>query len=134
MNTFYVKLGEVGYHPWSWREATIVIIPKPNKPAYSSIKAYWPIALLNCLGKILEKLMASRIAQMAEAHHLLHPDQIGSRPQHSAIDAAMALTHAIDTNAGNKWVTSALFLDIRGAFDNVSSTCLLHMMRQLDCP
>jgi hypothetical protein len=134
MNAFYVMLGEVGYHPRSWREATTVIIPKPNKPDYSSIKAYRPIALLNCLGKILETLMASRIAQMVEAHHLLHPDQIGGRPQHSAIDAAMALMYAIDTNAGNKWVTSALFIDVRGAFDNVSSTRLLHTMRQLGCP
>jgi hypothetical protein len=102
MNAFYAKLGEVGYHPWSWREATTVILPKPNKPDYSCIKAYWPIALLNCLGKILQTLMASRIAQMVEAHHLLHPDQIGSRPQHSAIDAAMALMHTIETNTGNK--------------------------------
>jgi hypothetical protein len=31
-------------------------------------------------------------------------------------------------------VTSALFLDVRGAFDNVSSTCLLHTMLQLGCP
>jgi hypothetical protein len=85
--------------------------------------------LLNCLEKILEKLMASRIVQMAEAHHLLHPDQIGSRPQCLAINIAIALMYAIDANAGNKWVTSALFLDIRGTFDNISSTYLLHMMR-----
>jgi hypothetical protein len=106
----------------------------PNKPDYSSVKAYCPIALLNCMGKILEKLMATRLAQMAEAHQLLHPDQIGGRPQRSAIDAAMALTYEIETNAGTKWVTSALFLDVRGAFDNVSSAHLLHTMLQLGCP
>jgi hypothetical protein len=134
MNAFYVILSKVGYYPWSWREATTVIIPKPNKPDYSSIKAYRPIVLLNCLGKILEKLMASRIARMAKAHHLLHPNQISSIPQCLAIDVAMALMHAINTNAGNKWVTSALFLDVRGAFDNVLSMHLLHMMRQHGCP
>jgi hypothetical protein len=36
-----------------------VIIPKPNEPDYSDPKAYRPIALLNCLRKILEKLMAT---------------------------------------------------------------------------
>jgi hypothetical protein len=128
VNAFYSTLGAKGYHPRSWREATTAIIPKPNKPDYSSVKAYRPIALLNCMGKILEKLMATRLAQMAEAHHLLHPDQIGGRPQHSAIDAAMALMHEIETNAGTKWVTLALFLDVRGAFDNVSSAHLLHTM------
>jgi hypothetical protein len=133
MNAFYAKLSEVGYYPQSWREATTVIIPKPNKPDYSSIKAYRPIALLNCLGKILETLIASRIAQIVETYHVLHPDQIGGRPQCLAIDAAMAPMHTIDTNIGNKWVMLVLFLDIWGAFENVSSTYLLYTMRQLGC-
>jgi hypothetical protein len=71
---------------------------------------------------------------MAEAYHLLHTDQIGGRPQCLAIDAVMALTHAINTNIGNKWVTLVLILDVRGAFNNISSMCLLHIMRQLGCP
>jgi hypothetical protein len=79
-------------------------------------------------------LMALRIVQMAEAQHLLHPDQIGSRPQCSAINVAIVLMHVIGTNVGNKWMTSVLFLDIRGTFDNVLSMHLLHTMRQLGCP
>jgi hypothetical protein len=71
---------------------------------------------------------------MAEAYYLLYPDEISSWPQYSAIDAAIALMHEIDTNAGTKWVISALFLDIRGMFDNISSACLLHTMSQLGCP
>jgi hypothetical protein len=55
----YAPLGTAGYYPQSWQQATIVVIPKPNKPDYSNPKAYQPIALLNCLGKILEKLMAT---------------------------------------------------------------------------
>jgi ribonuclease HI len=134
IGALYATLGEVGYHPRGWREATTVVIPKPNKPDYSSVKAYRPIALLNCLGKILEKLMATRLSQMAESHDLLHDDQIGGRPKHSAIDATMALMHDIEANAGRKFVMSSLFLDVRGAFDNVSSTRLLHTMRNLGCP
>jgi hypothetical protein len=57
-----------------------VVIPKPNKPNYSNAKAYRPIALLNCLGKVLEKLMATGLSSMSKSHNLLHPDQIGGRP------------------------------------------------------
>jgi hypothetical protein len=112
----------------------MVVIPKPNKPDYSAVKAYRPIALLNCMGKVLEKLMATRLSLMAESHDILHADQIGGRPKRSAIDAAMALTHEVEANAGNRFMTSALFLDVRGAFDNVSSTRLLATMRTLGCP
>jgi hypothetical protein len=110
------------------------MIPKPNKPDYSSVKAYRPIALLNCLGKVLEKLMAVRLGQMAESHNLLHADQIGGHPKCLAIDAAMALMHDIEANAKLKLVTSSLFLDVRGAFDNVSAARLLHTMCTLGCP
>jgi hypothetical protein len=48
-NNLYAALGQEGYHPRCWRQAMTVIRPKPNKPDYSDPKAYWPIALLNCL-------------------------------------------------------------------------------------
>jgi hypothetical protein len=71
---------------------------------------------------------------MAESHNLLHADQIGGCPKCLAIDAAMVLTHDIEANAKLKLVMSSLFLDVRGAFDNVSAARLLHTMCTLGCP
>jgi hypothetical protein len=112
----------------------MVVIPKLNKPDYSAIKAYCPIALLNCICKVLEKLMATRLSLMAESHDILHADQIGRCPKCSAIDAVMALIYEVEVNAGNCFMTSALFLDMRGTFDNISSTHLLAMMHTLSYP
>jgi hypothetical protein len=99
----------------------MVLIPKPNKPDYSNPEAYHPIALLNCLGKVLEKLMATHLSSMSESHNLLHLDQIRGRPQRLAIDAVIALVHDVDMVKSRKLSSAALFLDIWGAFDNVSS-------------
>jgi hypothetical protein len=99
----------------------MVVIPKPNKPDYSNPKAYHPIALLNYLGKVLEKLMATRLSSMSESQNLLYPDQIGGRPQRSAIDALMALVHDVDMVKSRNLTSAALFLDVRVACDNVSS-------------
>jgi hypothetical protein len=74
----------------------MVVIPKPNKPGYSNPKAYSPIALLNCLGKVLDKILVARLSSISKSHHLLHLDQIGGRPQRLAIDAVMALVHNFD--------------------------------------
>jgi hypothetical protein len=41
------------YHPWT--TAKVVIILKPGKPDYLMAKAYHPIFLLECYGKLLEK-------------------------------------------------------------------------------
>jgi hypothetical protein len=46
----------------------------------------------------------------------------------------MALMHDVEANAKRGLVTSSLFLDVRGTFDNVSSTRLLTTMHALSCP
>ncbi|KAL1952495.1 hypothetical protein VTO42DRAFT_5185 [Malbranchea cinnamomea] len=59
-DTFYAlysKLIAVGYHPTVWKESIGVIIKKAKKDDYSDPKAYRIISLLNCLGKVSEKIM-----------------------------------------------------------------------------
>ena len=56
----------LGIHPRAWKEARGVVIPKPNKPDYGVAKAYRVITLLNCLGKVVEKVAANAIAEECE--------------------------------------------------------------------
>ena len=56
----------LGIHPQVWKEARGVVIPKPNKPDYGVAKAYRVITLLNCLGKVVEKVAANAIAEECE--------------------------------------------------------------------
>lgn len=125
-NAFYKATMTAGYHPHIWREATIVIIKKPNKPDHSIPKAYRPVSLLNCLGKVLEKIMATRLAYLAERYGLLHQWQIGGRPKRSAVDACMLVASIVDEAKRKGKVVSALFMDVKGAFDNVSKDRLMH--------
>ena len=49
--------------------ARTVVIPKPGKDCHT-VKSYRPIALLETLGKIIERLVAQRISNIAERHNL----------------------------------------------------------------
>ena len=40
-----------------WKHATIVPVAKPNKPDYSAPKAYRPVSLMECTGKLIEKVI-----------------------------------------------------------------------------
>ena len=51
--------------------------------------------LLNCLGKISEKIIATRLSHFAEHSNLLHNEQMGGRKNRSAIDASLCLLHDI---------------------------------------
>ena len=56
--SLYSSLLDIGYHPRCWRQATGAILKKPGKPDYSAPKAYRVISLLNCLGKLSERILA----------------------------------------------------------------------------
>ena len=133
-NSLFREVLNQGYHPRCWREATGAIVPKPNKPDYTQVKAYRIVALLNCLGKIAEKLVAQRLADLCEDFGLLHKDQMGGRRHRSAQDAIMALVHDVELGWKQGLTSSALFLDVKGAFDNVSKVRLIEIMNQMGLP
>jgi len=130
----YSILINQGYHPKIWKQATGFILKKPKKPDYSKPKAYRVISLLNCLGKVSERILAQRLSFLAETTSLLHNSQIGSRLYKSAIDAALVLQNEVEVNKANKLKTSVLFLDVKGAFDHVAKNRLLQVLVQLKLP
>ena len=52
-------------------EATGIILKKPNRDT-SLPKSYRIISLLNCLGKISKKIIARRLAYLANTLNIVH--------------------------------------------------------------
>lgn len=125
---------DYGYHPRCWKQATGVILKKAGKPDYSAPKAYRVISLLNCLGKVLERMLAKRLGALAEVTHLLHPSQMGGRSRKSAIDTGLLLLNEVQRQRRRGRHTSTVFLDIKGAFDHVALNQLLTVMSKLNLP
>lgn len=67
------------YCPEHFRVAETVTLRKPGKEDYTQVKSYRPVALLNTLGKILEKDIARRLSALVERHALLPPTHMGGR-------------------------------------------------------
>jgi hypothetical protein len=126
-----------GYHPCEWKQSVTLALRKPKKGDYTDPKAYRPITLLNTMGKLLERVIASRISQLAETNGLLPDSQMGARPGRSAETAIQMITeqvHAIWGRSGPQQVATLLSLDISGAFDHVSHERLLHNLRKRRIP
>ena len=68
----FSELIKNGYHSQCWKESIEAILKKSNKVDYSQSKAYRIIMLLNCLRKISEKIIATRLSHLVEHSNLLH--------------------------------------------------------------
>ena len=123
-----------GYHPKSWRKAIAIALRKPNKPDYSNPRAYRLITLLECLGKVLERIVARRLTFLAGKLNLVPPTQFGGRSNSSTDDAILTFITDVQTAWSTGKVTSALTFDIKGYFDFVNHGRLLSELRRKNLP
>ena len=115
--SFYNYVFQNGF-PNQWREAIIVPILKPGKNS-SSTTSYRPIALTNCLCKIMEKMINWRLQAFLEEISFLDKSQSGFRSGRCTTDSLVKLETQIKDSLIDKEYCVAVFLDISKAFDTV---------------
>ena len=122
-------LGEVvaalrgGYIPDRWRNMRVVLIPKPGRDL-TQTKNWRPLNLINCIGKLGEKVVADRIQE--EGNSILHHQQYGSVRGCSAVDipykSVVKARQCLDHGGSVGWD----FCDVKGGFQNVRSADVLN--------
>jgi hypothetical protein len=122
----------IGHFPTPFRGARVVVFPKPGKTATQKemAAAYRPISLLNCLGKLIEGIVATRLAEAAEEANLLPKEQFGNRRNRSTELAGRFVATAVRTAWSWGGKASLLQLDLKGAFDSVHHGALLATLKK----
>jgi hypothetical protein len=120
-----------GHHPARWKEATVVVIPKADKPDYSAAKAYRPISLLENMSKLLEKAVAKRFQHDIVTHELIPSTQFGGRTHSSCLDTGLTLIHDVQTAHANGLKVGILLFDVCGFFDNVNHHRLVALVKNM---
>ena len=62
-----------GTWPSTFKSSVMVVIPKPHKDDYTQVKNFCPIALLECVGKLVSKLITVRLQSNMVHFNLVHP-------------------------------------------------------------
>jgi Reverse transcriptase (RNA-dependent DNA polymerase) len=121
----------LGYHPRTWKTATIAVVHKPGKEDYSLPKCYCPVALLECMGKLLEKVVAKRLTHDITTLRLIPTTQFGARLYSSTVDTGLCLTHDVEMAHALGGVCGMLLFDIQGFFNNINHTRLIALVWDL---
>ena len=80
---------------------------------------YRPISLLNCIGKLFEKLLANRIRGKLEKKKFFNQWQLGNRNKRCAMEHILRLTDDALTGLQANRLGVAVFIDVEKAFDSV---------------
>lgn len=107
-----------------------VVTPIFKKGDPNNVSNYRPISLLPILSKILEKCMASRMAQFFESHKLFTDSQFGFRKGLNTTLGILDLVSSILDAFDESTYTTALFCDLSKAFDCVSHDLLLKKLQR----
>lgn len=130
VSTLFLQVTDLGWIPQDWKQARTVVIPKPGKPDYTAPSAYRPIALLNTLSKLYEKLLTKHLSEQVERQQLLHDGHYRGRPNKSGHEALTHLVSWIKREWSRGNVVGALFADVKSAFPSVHHPRLLNILEK----
>jgi len=118
-----------GTFPETWKATRLVLIRKGDKPLGVPF-SYRPLCLLDCLGKLLEKIIDNHLREFLDTNDGLYDRQIGFRKECSTIDTLNTLKDTIKPNQK----VGILTLDIRNTFNSAPWKSITDAMYEKEIP
>ena len=115
----YLACLRLHYTPQLWQKATVVFLPKPNKPNYIRGKFFRPIVLSNVMLKGLERVITWRMDDMVK-YYPIHGKQHGFTKGRSTESAISNTVDYIEQCIFRRQSCVGVFLDISSAYDSIS--------------
>lgn len=123
-----------GIFPGCWKEGRLCLLRKESRPA-DSPSGWRPIVLLDETGKMLERVISSRIVERLEGEGPnLSEHQHGFRRQRSCMDALGALRAFVEGAEERGEGVVAVSLDIANAFGSLPYPVIVEALRYHGVP
>ncbi|KAK2577563.1 hypothetical protein KPH14_012910, partial [Odynerus spinipes] len=129
MKSMYDMCLSSGCFPNEWKIARVIVLLKSPERVRSDPGSYRPICLLSVLGKVLERMMVKRMER-----------KVGNRMCSAQHGFMIGRSTESAWNCVLEWVNESeykyvlgVFVDFRGAFDNLEWKCILEKLREVGC-
>lgn len=121
------------HFPKVWKQAIVVFFLKDGKPK-SDAASYRPICLLPAMGKVLDKMIATRLVCHLEAKGVIDHRQYGFRRGRSTVDALNRVKSFIEEARDEGLMTCLVSLDIKNAFNSCRRADIMRILRGYQIP
>ncbi len=118
------------YTPRAWRQSKVIFIPKPGKATYEEAKSFRPISLTSFMFKTLERVVLNEIEEKYLTKNPINRNQHAFRKGSSCDSALSDMVNDIESSVHRQKYAMGVFLDISGAFDNLSVNAAIRGMRR----
>ena len=116
--------------PRPWRESSAIFLPKPGKKDYCEPKSFRTITLSPIFLKLQEKLILWHLQHDLGISDCISKKQFGFKSGCSTEAALHKVAHQIERRIAKKGYVLGTFLDIEGAFDNVSFAAIAEALNK----
>lgn len=107
------------------------MIRKLERPDYSKPKAYRIPSLINCISKVIDKVVMVRTTRWLEETAKLHKRQMKFRGKRSTMDALIQIIYRIQQTWKQKQYMLLLMIEIKVVFLPVSKNRLVNKTKKL---
>ena len=101
------------------------VIPIFKSGDKQNVSNYRPISILTFFAKVFEKILYNNISNFFDRNDSIHENQLGFRKGHSTNHAIITLADKITKSVDCGDIVINIFVDLKKAFDTVSSDILL---------
>ena len=112
-----------GIVPSTWKISRVSPIFKEGDPLDTS--NYRPISVIPACMKIFEKVVPTQLYDFMQRYQILSSNQSGFRPMHSTQTCLVEVCDYLLDNMSEGFLTGAVFLDLKKAFDTVHHEMLI---------
>lgn len=102
------------------------VIPIYKSGRKDLVENYRPISILPTISKIIESFIYQQLMDFVTLTNYIHPDQFGFVPKSGTEIATVNLIHDICVNLDKLLLVSAIFIDLKKAFDMVNRNILIN--------
>jgi len=127
-----------GVFPERWKVARLVLLHKGKDKPRTEASSYRPLSLLDCVGKLFERLLLNKVNAHLAAVRGLSDRQFGFRRGKSTVDAVRAVMGLAERAAcgpvASRSLCAMIALDVSNAFNSAPWPRIEAALRRLEFP